>query len=381
MSRSEYYNILGVPKNASQEEIKKAYRKQALKYHPDKNPGDSKAADNFKKISEAYEVLSDEKKRKIYDQYGSEGVKQSSNGSNAGFSSMEEAMRTFGSVFGGDGASIFSSFFGFDGEGGRNYPQKGTNKKMSLTISFEEAAKGVQKEAVVTNYITCPSCKGSGAFSSKDIKNCSTCKGSGQFQQTRGFFSMTTTCPACHGSGQVITKMCHSCHGSGKIKEKRPIKIQVPEGVDSGMRLKMSGLGDAGDNGGPPGDLYVYITVQPHELFKREGDNLLLDLPISFTEAALGAKKEIPILGSGKSYLLSIPEGSQSGTTLRVRNQGVRNVQGHQQGDLLVILKVETPVNLSSEQKKILMDFAKTEKSSNSPHSKSFFDKIKSFLF
>ncbi len=375
---NNYYDILGVSKSATQEEIKKAYRKQALKYHPDKNSGDQKASDTFKKVSEAYEVLSDEHKRKIYDQYGEEGVRsQGQPGGGAGFSSMEEALRTFMGAFGG-GSSPFDNFFGNEGPQG-HYAQQGASKKVSITISFEEAAKGVQKEAIVTNNITCSDCGGSGAATPSDIKHCTTCKGSGQIHQTRGFFSMSTTCPHCHGSGTVITKACTGCHGAGKLKKKQTVKIQIPAGVDSGMRLKMNGYGDSGENGGPPGDLYVYITVTPHEIFKRDGDDLILELPISFADAALGSKKDIPTI-DGPSYRLTIPEGSQSGKVLRVRTQGFPNVHGNARGDLLIHLRVETPVNLSAEQKRILEEFASTEKPQNSPQTKSFLDKIKSLF-
>jgi len=377
MSRN-YYDVLGVAKNASQEEIKKAYRKQALKYHPDKNQGDQKAADTFKQVSEAYEVLSDENKRKLYDQYGEEGVKAGgAHAGGAGFSSMEEALRTFMGAFGG-GSSMFDNFFGGEGPGA-HYAQQGANKKIQVTISFEEAAKGVQKEAVITNNVTCSDCNGSGAATPNDIKHCNTCKGSGQLHQTRGFFSMTTTCPHCHGSGTVITKACTGCHGAGKLKKKQTIKIQIPPGIDSGMRLKMNGYGDSGENGGPAGDLYVYTPVTPHEFFKRDGDDLLIELPISFTEASLGAKKEIPTL-EASSYKLTIPEGSQTGKILRVRSLGFPNVHGNAKGDFLIHLRVETPVNLSADQKRILKEFQETEKPQNSPQAKSFIDKLKSFF-
>lgn len=386
---ADYYEVLGISKDASADEIKKAYRKKAIKYHPDKNPGDSEAAEKFKEISEAYETLSDDNKRKIYDQYGEAGLRGSGMGGGgpggAGFSSMEEALRTFMGAFGGRGASggggsIFDSFFGFDDTGGSGlHPRQGASKKVQLTLSFEEASKGVEKEVILTNYVNCSKCSGSGANSSGDIKSCSTCGGSGHLQQTRGFFSMTSTCPNCHGSGTMIAKPCNSCHGSGKAKEKKPVKIQIPAGIDSGMRIKMGGYGDAGDNGGPPGDLYVYIQVKPHEIFHREGDDLILELPISFSEAALGGKKEIPTI-SGCSYRLTIAEGTQPGKVLRVRGHGMPNVHGNGKGDLLVKIKIETPVHLSNEQKKLLKEFATLERPQNSPQSKSFFDKIRSLF-
>lgn len=380
---ADFYSTLGVARDASQEEIKKAYRKQALKYHPDKNPENKEAADKFKKVSEAYETLSDEKKRKIYDQFGEEGLRGAGMGAGpgaGGFSSMEEALRTFMGAFGGGGGggSIFDSFFGHDGSSG-TFAQQGASKKIQISVTFEEAAKGVQKEAIITNAVNCPKCDGSGANSPSDIKTCATCAGSGHLQQTRGFFSMTTTCPNCHGSGSMISKPCANCHGRGKVKKKQTIHIQIPPGIDSGMRLKMTGYGDAGEGGGPPGDLYVYVQVEPHKLFKREGDDTLLELPISFTEAALGAKKDVPTL-LGSSYRLTIPEGTQTGKVFRIRGEGFPNVHSGGKGDLLIHVKVETPVNLSSEQKKHLENFAATENAQNSPQTKGFFDKIKSFF-
>jgi molecular chaperone DnaJ len=379
---TDYYQILELSKGASQEEIKKAYRKKALKFHPDKNPDDVDAAAKFKEVSEAYETLSDENKRKIYDQYGSEGLRNHHMGGGgpgaAGFSSMEEALRTFMGAFGGSGGgggSVFDSFFGFE-NGKASFSQAGASKKIQLEISFEEAALGVVKEAQITNLANCTKCDGTGANSKSDIKHCSTCGGSGQLQQTRGFFSMTSNCPYCHGSGTIITKPCGSCHGAGKIKKKQTVKITIPAGIDSGMRLKMSGYGDAGEGGGPAGDLYVYIQVKPHDLFKRNGDDIILDLPISFTEAALGTKKDIPTL-DGTTYRLTIPEGSQPGKILRIKGSGFSNVHGNGKGDLLVQVMVETPVHLTPEQKRLLTEFSETEKAQNSPQSKSFFDKIK----
>jgi|JI9StandDraft_1071089.scaffolds.fasta_scaffold91706_1 molecular chaperone DnaJ len=374
---ADFYSILGVSKSATAEEIKKAYRKKAVQYHPDKNPGDQAAADHFKKVSEAYETLSDEKKKRIYDQHGEAGLNSGMGGGGGpGFASMEEALRTFMGAFGSSGGSPFDSFFGF--ESGPQ-AQQGEHKKIQLDISFEEAARGVEKETQITTSISCSKCDGSGANSPSDIKKCTHCKGSGHMQQTRGFFSMTTTCPYCHGSGNVITKACSGCHGTGRISKKQTVKIQIPPGVDSGMRLKMTGYGDAGENGGPPGDLYVYITVKPHDVFKRNGDDIVLDLPISFTDAVLGAKKDIPTI-AGSTYRLTIPEGTQPGKVLRIRGQGFNNVHGSGSGDLLVRIAVEIPVNLSAEQKKLLTDFAALEKPQNSPQTKSFFEKLKSFF-
>jgi molecular chaperone DnaJ len=381
---TDFYQTLGVSRDASPEEIKKAYRKLAVKYHPDKNAGNPEAEVKFKEVSEAYEVLSDESKRKMYDQYGPDAFKAGgpSGFGGGGFSSMDEALRTFMGAFGGRGGdSIFESFFGggFESQGRSHYAQQGASKKVSITISFAEAAKGVEKEIIVTNYINCSTCNGKGAESSADIKNCSTCKGSGQVHHSRGFFSMSSTCPDCHGAGKVIKKPCSQCEGSGKTKEKQKVKVPIPAGVDDAMRLKMSGYGDAGENGGPNGDLYVFINVKEDEIFTREGDDVVIELPLSFSEAALGCKKEIPTPLSG-TYRVSIPEGIQSGKILRVRGEGLPNVHGQGRGDLLVKVSIETPVNLTEKQKKLLEEFAKLEEPKNSPRKKTFFDKIKAFF-
>lgn len=384
---ADYYQVLGVSKGATPDEIKKAYRKLALKYHPDKNGDNPDAEKKFKEVSEAYEVLSDEKKRQMYDQYGPDALKGAGMGAGgAGFSSMEEALRTFMGAFGGGGGpggeTIFDSFFGggFGGGSPEHFARQGVSKKTQLSVSFEEAAEGIEKEIAITNYAECQKCKGNGARSPSDIKTCSTCHGAGQLHQSRGFFSMSSTCPHCHGSGKMITTPCDECHGVGKVKKKEKIKVPIPAGVDDGMRLRMAGYGDAGDNGGPPGDLYVYIKVKPHDVFLREGDDLVLTLPITITEAALGCKKDLPRLLSKKPVRLTIPAGTQTGKVLRVKGEGIKNVHGHGKGDLLVHINVETPVNLSSKQKSLLEDFQATENEDNSPQKKSFLDKLKVFF-
>jgi len=385
---SDYYSILNVSKDASPEEIKKAYRKSAIKYHPDKNPGDAKAEAKFKEISEAYEVLSDEKKRQIYDQYGADAVKGAGMGGGGygpgGFSSMEEALRTFMGAFGGGGGggnseTIFDSFFGFDSDSSDGLMRPGSSKKMNLTLSFEEAVRGTEKEAVLNNYAICSSCDGSGAASASAIKRCNYCRGSGQIQQTRGFFSMASVCPQCHGSGKTISDPCNTCKSHGRVKKKQNVTIKVPPGIDSGMRLRMTGYGDAGEGGAPAGDLYVYITVSPHEFFQREGDDIILELPLSFAEAALGCKKEIPT-PSGSSARLNIPEGTQTSKTFRIRGEGMPNVHGQGKGDLLVRVVLETPVGLNDKQKELLIAFGELEGSQNSPRKRGFVDKIKGFF-
>ncbi len=384
---SDYYAILGVERGAAQDEIKKAYRKKALKYHPDKNQGDPKAEAQFKELSEAYEVLSDDKKRQIYDQYGADALKGGAAGFGGGgsygggFSSMEEALRTFMGAFGGGGGrgdSIFDSFFGGE-SGGEAGPQQGASKKMNLSISFEEAVRGAQKNVVLNNFVCCQKCDGRGASSAKGIKKCTRCHGSGQVHQTRGFFSMTSVCSHCSGSGKMITDPCAECHGQGRVKQKEQVSINIPPGIDTGMRLRMAGYGDAGEGGGPAGDLYVFVTVEPHSFFERQGDDVLVELPVSFSEAALGCKKELPT-PHGTSCRITIPEGTQTAKIFRVKGEGIANVHGQGKGDLLIKILVETPVGLNDKQKELLTTFGELEGSQNSPRKRTFFDKIKSLF-
>lgn len=382
---SDYYAVLGISRQASQEEIKKAYRKNAVKYHPDKNPGDPQAEAKFKEISEAYEVLSDEKKKQIYDRYGADALRGSAGmggrGGAQGFSSMEEALRTFMNAFGGSSGSdsIFESFFGFDSDDAESAARQGSSKKMNLTVSFEEAVRGVEKEVILNNYVCCTTCQGSGAATENGLKRCIRCHGAGQVHQTRGFFSMSTICPQCRGRGKVITEPCKDCEGNGRVKKKERLTIKIPPGVDSGMRLRMSGHGDAGEGGGPPGDLYVYLNVEPHEVYQRDGDDVLIELPITFVEAALGCKKELPTPLSEVTRI-TIPEGTQTGKVFRVRGKGAPNVHGQGEGDLLVKVIVETPVDLNSKQQELLKAFAELERPQNSPNKRSFFDKLKVFF-
>lgn len=374
MSRiMDYYEVLGVPKEASKDEIKKAYRKMALKYHPDKNPDNPEAETRFKEVSEAYEVLNDEQKRQMYDRYGKEGVGAGMGAGAQGFSSMEEALRTFMGAFGGrgEGGSIFDSLFGGD----QREVQQGASKKASITISFEEAAIGVEKELMITQLVVCSTCNGRRASSPSGVHVCTYCQGSGQVVQNRGFFSMASTCPKCRGLGKVITDPCKQCGGEGRVREKKRVKVHIPAGIENGMRLKMSGYGDAGEDGAAFGDLYVYITVEPHSCFLREGDDLLLDMPISFAEAALGVKKRLPTL-SGEC-IVAVPEGTQSGKILRVRGKGFPNVHGRGRGDYLVRVIVETPTSLTKQQRELLQQFADLEDVNNLPKTKGFMEKLK----
>ncbi len=379
---SDYYSLLGVTKAASADEIKKAYRKQALKFHPDKNPGNAEAELKFKEISEAYEVLSDSKRRQMYDQYGKEGVAgMGGMGGAQGFGSMEEALRTFMGEFGQGGENIFDTLFGGGGRGGfggggQSMKRPGASKRVNITISFEEAAKGVEKELSIQNYCSCKECQGLGSASKDGIQRCSTCGGQGQVYQQRGFFSMTSPCPTCHGAGQMITNPCKVCRGEGVVKEKHQVKVPIPAGVDSGMRLKLTGHGDAGSHGGPPGDLYVFINVEDHTFFVREGNDIMIEIPISISEASLGCKKDVPSLFN-HTCRVSIPEGTQSNKIFRVKGEGFPNVHGQGKGDLLVKVMVETPTHLSSRQKELLEEFKSLETTANHPKRSTFLDKMR----
>jgi molecular chaperone DnaJ len=295
---------------------------------------------------------------------------------------MEEALRTFMGAFGGGGGGgdPFSDIFGGGGGGGTDADnRRGASKKVTITLSFEEAARGGEKELAITNYIACEGCGGSGAKSKNSIKTCATCQGQGQIYQSRGFFSMSRTCPHCNGAGQMITDPCATCKGEGRRKDKQRIKVRIPAGVDNGMRLKMSGYGDAGPAGGIPGDLYVYIQVQPDPLFRREGDDIYLDVPITFSEAALGCKKEVatPLK---ETCRVQVPDGVQSGHLLRVSGKGLQNVHGQGTGDLYLRILVETPVKLNSKQKELLRSLAELEGDQNHPHRKGILDKLKVFF-
>ena len=384
----DYYQTLGVSREATQQEIKKAYRKLALKYHPDKNQGDDTASGKFKEIAESYEVVGNEKKREMYDRYGKDGVSgvgggmggMGGMGGGAGFQSMDDALKTFMGAFGG--GSVFDSFFGGNEHGesrGGSYAQKGSSKKVDVVITFEEAAKGIEKEAVLTVLEVCESCSGSGASSANSIKTCPRCSGTGQEVHNRGFFSMASTCSQCGGHGKVITNPCTECNGQGRTKVKKNVKINIPAGIDDGMRLKMRGYGDSGDGGGPNGDLYVFIHLKEHEIFERQGDDVILDLPVSFTEAALGVKKEVPTI-IGNNYRLTVPEATQSGRVLRIRGEGFPNVHGQGKGDMLVRIIVETPVKLSEKQKELLQQFEELKEPHNSPKKKDFLSKVKKFF-
>lgn len=381
MAKKDYYEVLGISKSAGSEEIKKAYRKMAVKFHPDKNPGDHQAEERFKEIGEAYDILADPQKRAAYDQYGHAAFDSRSRAGGGGFGGFHDPFDIFREVFGGGGGgaggSIFEEFFG----GGRrdpSAPQRGSDLRYDMKVSFEEAALGTEKEITVNKLATCEKCNGTGASKGSDVKTCGTCGGRGQVMMSRGIFSVAQTCPACHGSGKTIENPCRECHGEGRVDRRSKIKIRIPPGVGTGTRLRSTGNGEGGMRGGPPGDLYVVLHVQPHDIFQREGDDLLCEVPVSFVTAALGGEIEVPTL-SGKAHIRVAP-GTQPGTIFRLRGKGVRNLQGYGTGDLHVKVTVEVPTRLNHEQKEKLREFAELCDESVNPISKSFFDKAKNFF-
>jgi len=377
VSKRDYYEVLLVERMASTEEIKKSYRKLAVKYHPDKNPGDKAAEEKFKELGEAYEILSDPQKRALYDQHGHAAFDRRAGGgfarSGGGF---HDPFDIFREVFGG-GGNIFDDLFG----GGRSdptAPQRGEDLRYDMEITFEEAAHGCEKEITVTKPERCEVCDGSGAEAGSRVKGCPTCGGRGQVISSRGIFSIAQTCPACQGAGRVIEKPCKACHGSGRRDRPSKIKLKIPGGVDTGSRLRSMGNGQAGLRGGPSGDLYVILHVKPHEIFQRDGDDLLCEVPVGFVQAALGTDIEVPTL-TGKAEI-KIPAGTQPGTMFRLKGKGIKNIQGYGHGDLHVRINVEVPTHLTAAQKAKLQEFSDLCNGKESPLSQGFFDKAKNLF-
>ncbi|MEJ2674950.1 MAG: molecular chaperone DnaJ [Acidihalobacter sp.] len=373
MSKRDYYEVLGVERTATDAELKKAYRRLAMKYHPDRNPDDEEAMEHFKEAKEAYEVLSDAQKRAAYDQFGHAGVDPGAAGGGAGFG---------GAGFG----DIFDIFGG--GRGGRERAYRGSDLQYNLDLTLEEAVFGTEVQIRVPTVVACETCGGSGAKPGTSPQTCSTCGGVGQVRIQQGFFSVQQTCPRCHGSGQVISDPCAACHGEGRVRESKTLSVKVPAGVDTGDRIRLAGEGEAGVNGGPAGDLYVQIRVKPHKIFTRQGDDLQCDVPISFATAALGGEIDVPTLG-GRAKL-KIPAETQSNRQFRLRGKGIKPVRGGPEGDLLCRVSVETPVNLTREQKEMLQSFEDSLRSGGKRHNpqahgwldgvKGFFEDLKSWL-
>jgi len=376
-TKRDFYEILGVPKTASEDEIKKSYRKMAMKFHPDRNQGDASAEVKFKEAKEAYEMLSDAEKRAAYDQFGHAGVDPNMRGPGAGG----------GAGFGGFGDSfgdIFGDIFGQtrrqQGGGGRQV-FRGNDLSYAMEVTLEEAAAGKESEIRIPSFDECDTCHGTGAKAGTSPKTCGTCQGQGVVQMRQGFFSVQQTCPHCRGTGKVITDPCSPCHGQGKIKRQKTLEIKIPAGIDDGMRIRSTGNGEPGTNGGPPGDLYIEIRIQKHDVFQRDGDDLHCAVPISFTTAALGGEISVPTL-SGEAAI-DLPEGTQTGKQFRLRGKGIKGVRSSFPGDLYCHITVETPVKLTEYQRKLLRELDESLKKGGDKHSPSeagWADKLKNLF-
>jgi len=372
MAKRDFYEVLGVERGASEAELKKAYRRLAMKYHPDRNPDDKASEEKFKEANEAYEVLSDAAKRSAYDQYGHAGVDPQMGGGGAG-----PGGANFSDIFG----DVFSDFFGGGGRGGsRGGAQRGSDLRYTLELDLEEAVRGTTVTIRVPTLVGCKVCDGSGAKKGTSPVTCTTCGGIGQVRMQQGFFSVQQTCPRCHGTGKMITDPCGSCHGHGRVEEHKTLSVKVPAGVDTGDRIRLSGEGEAGTLGGPAGDLYVVVNVREHAIFQRDGKHLYCEVPISFADAALGGELEVPTLDG--RVKLKIPEGTQTGKMFRLRGKGVAPVRGGGAGDLMCKVVVETPVNLDRRQRELLDEFRKTLEgdSSHSPKANGWFEGVKRFF-
>jgi molecular chaperone DnaJ len=370
VAKRDYYEVLGIPKNASKDDIKKAYRRLAVANHPDKNPGDKAAEERFKEATEAYEIISDDQKRAAYDQFGFAGV----DGMGQGSQDFTNIYRDFEDIFGGFGdfSSIFDNLFGGSGARGsggrrRGEPPRGTNLRYDLQLSFEDAVFGTNVEIAYSRDEACSVCSGSGSEAGGGRKVCPTCQGSGQVRRSSGFFSIASPCPTCSGEGHTIDKPCRSCGGSGLTKKKQKIKVTIPPGMDDGRRLSVAGQGDTGPNGGRPGDLYVFIHVRPHEFFERDGYDLYCAMPISMAKAALGGEITVPTI-DGKKVKVSIPAGTQHGKMLRLREEGVPGANGGaRRGDMYIKLMVQVPAKLSRRGKELLEELQKVEGENDTP--------------
>ena len=350
MVKRDYYEILGISRNASEDDIKKAYRQMALKYHPDRTPGDTEAEEKFKEAAEAYEVLRDPQKRSLYDQFGHEGLKGTGF---SGFTGFEDIFSSFG--------DIFEDFFGFGNRRGgrRTYARRGTDLRYDLAIDFKGAAFGKEMEIDIEKHVACETCTGTGVKPGKKKQTCSHCGGRGQTTQTQGFFTVSSTCPRCHGEGEIITDPCKDCKGSGTILTPKKLKVKIPAGVETGIRLKLNGEGEAGGRGGPPGDLYVVLHVEPDPFFERHGNDILCQIPISFSQAALGAKITVPTLNGHEK--ISIPPGTQSGQVFTINGGGIPYLHNRGRGDEHVQVMVKTPTKLSKRQIKLFEELASLE--------------------
>ena len=370
-TKRDYYEVLGVGRDADEDVIKKAYRKLAMKHHPDRNPDNKEAEEKFKEAKEAYEMLTDANKRAAYDRHGHAGVDLNMGAGRAAGGGFADA---FGDIFG----DIFGQA---SGRGGRNGVYRGADLRYNLEITLEQAARGTETKIRIPTHESCDTCNGTGAKPGTSPKTCGTCAGHGQVRMQQGFFSVQQTCPKCHGSGKVIADPCGSCHGAGRIKKQKTLSVKIPAGVDEGDRIRLTGEGEMGVNGGPPGDLYVQMQIKPHPVFERDGDDLHCEMPISFTVAALGGEIDIPTLDGHAT--IRIPAETQSGKIFRLRGKGIKGVRSHAHGDLQCHVVVETPVKLTDRQKELLREFealSQEDSPRHNPRAKGWMDKVKDFF-
>jgi molecular chaperone DnaJ len=374
LAKRDYYEVLGVNRDASEEDIKKAYRKLAMKWHPDRNPDNPKAEEHFKEAKEAYEVLTDAQKRPAYDQFGHAGVDPSAAaGAGAGFG---QGQAGFGDIF----SDIFGEIFG-GARGGRSNVFRGADLRYNMEIALEQAAHGFETKIRIPTLAECATCKGSGAKPGTQPVTCATCRGAGQVRVSQGPFSMAQTCPRCHGTGKTIANPCVTCAGAGRVKHQKTLSVKIPAGVDEGDRVRLTGEGEAGVNGGPPGDLYVQVHLKPHPVFQRDHDDLHCEMPVSFSTAALGGEIQIPTLDG--SARIKVPAETQSGKTFRLRGKGIKGVRSQQPGDLFCHVVVETPINLTARQRELLQEFetiSQKDAARHNPRAKGWFDKVKEFF-
>jgi molecular chaperone DnaJ len=379
MAKRDYYEVLGVAKTASADEIKRAFRKLAAKYHPDKNPNDKKTAEQkFKEVAEAYEVLSDAEKRQRYDQFGHDGLRGTTMHSYQG-QSFEDVFSAFGDLFGGrgGGGDLFEGLFGRSPGGSRRRgPRHGVSLERGLMLTFEEAAFGCKKKVEITRNELCGSCHGSGSAPGTSPKQCPMCRGTGEVQRSQGMFMVRTPCPRCRGKGTTIENVCPQCGGNGRMRWSGSVEVSVPPGVQDGQTLRLEGEGEPGDPGAPRGDLYLHISVKEHPIFERHGSDLIMQRSITFAQAALGAKIEIPLL-NGKTASLNVERGTQSGQVYKLRGEGVQRLRGTGKGDLLVQVIVRTPGKLTADQEKLYRQLAELDNAHVNPHKKGFFDRLK----
>jgi molecular chaperone DnaJ len=364
-SKRDYYEVLGVERNADSDTLKRAFRKLAMQYHPDRNPGDKQAEDHFKEASEAYEILSDPERRARFDRFGHQGVEGFGGG--PGFSNVN-----INDIFG----EIFGDIFGGGGRG-RRVKNRGADLRYNLELTFEEAAFGTEVSVKIPRPKRCETCEGTGSRT-RQQRQCPTCGGAGEVRFTQGFFAVARTCSQCGGAGQVVSDPCKDCKGAGKVEATSEISVKIPAGVDTGIKVRLAGEGEPGEQGGPPGDLYVVVHVKEHSLFHREDFEVFCEVPISVVQATLGAQLEVPTLDG--MVKMKVPEGTQSGKIFRLKGKGIPHLQGHDRGDQHVRVIVETPQNLSHKQRELLMKFAEASGEDVNPQSKSFFDKVKSLL-